>query len=278
MARSERNQVTQLIYIGGYGRSGSTLLEALLTTSPDVVACGETVNALRRPARETVCSCGRQAAECRIWGPVLAPYDQFQKLSHSRLDQALFRVVSAGSAVMVDSSKTAWGEAISPFRLRRLFGDGFQLVHLVRDPRAVAWSRIRGNAQQAKLHGTVPANVPRVCTVGALGWMSANLACELFSRLYPGQYMRVHYGDLARSPQQTLSRIFEKLLPGQAQNFEEINVSDNRHQLFGNGLRVRPISIAEIREDDEWKERLPPANRRWVEVLSAGLRGRYGYS
>jgi hypothetical protein len=36
----------QLVYIGGYGRSGSTLLETLMAASPDVIACGETVGVL----------------------------------------------------------------------------------------------------------------------------------------------------------------------------------------------------------------------------------------
>jgi len=35
--------VPRLIYIGGYGHSGSTLLEYLLAASPEVVACGEGV-------------------------------------------------------------------------------------------------------------------------------------------------------------------------------------------------------------------------------------------
>ena len=38
---SLRAALAKLVYIGGYGRSGSTLLEYLLTTSPEVVACGE---------------------------------------------------------------------------------------------------------------------------------------------------------------------------------------------------------------------------------------------
>lgn len=37
----------KLLYIGGYGHSGSTLLEGLLSTCPQVLACGEIASAAR---------------------------------------------------------------------------------------------------------------------------------------------------------------------------------------------------------------------------------------
>ena len=39
--------MTKLVYIGGYGHSGSTLLEYLLAASPETVACGEVASVLR---------------------------------------------------------------------------------------------------------------------------------------------------------------------------------------------------------------------------------------
>ena len=43
---SRSRTMPRVIYIGGYGHSGSTLLESLLTASPDVIGCGEVVGAL----------------------------------------------------------------------------------------------------------------------------------------------------------------------------------------------------------------------------------------
>jgi hypothetical protein len=45
--------VTKLVYIGGFGQSGTTLFEFLMTTSPDVVACGEIANGFGTPGAET---------------------------------------------------------------------------------------------------------------------------------------------------------------------------------------------------------------------------------
>ena len=65
---SSRTAVAKLVYIGGYGRSGSTLLEYLLTTSPEVVACGEVERHLRRFGRYKICTCGRRLKKCPVWG------------------------------------------------------------------------------------------------------------------------------------------------------------------------------------------------------------------
>lgn len=60
--------MTDLIYNGGYGRSGSTLLESLLTTRPHVPACGEVVSCLRNRI-DRGCTCSKSRKDCEIWGP-----------------------------------------------------------------------------------------------------------------------------------------------------------------------------------------------------------------
>ncbi|HUU24982.1 MAG TPA: hypothetical protein VMW68_05395 [Methyloceanibacter sp.] len=177
--------MAQLVYIGGYGWSGSTLLEMLMTIDPDVVGCGETVGALRPWNIDRRCSCGRGPHECPVWGPLLAAMESRAGWRHEELDAGLRRIVSPGHSMMVDSSNTAWGEALSPFRLRRAFAEDFQLVHLVRDPRAVCWSITKDEIKRADREGG-RAKILRRCFVGATGWITANLACELFGWLYPG--------------------------------------------------------------------------------------------
>ena len=61
--------MTKLVYIGGFGQSGTTLFEYLLTANPDVVACGEIANGFEgRSGRELMCSCGKLTGDCPIWG------------------------------------------------------------------------------------------------------------------------------------------------------------------------------------------------------------------
>jgi hypothetical protein len=90
--------------------------------------------------------------------------------------------------------------------------------------------------------------------------------------------MRIRYEDLVRSPLEMISGLFERLLPGTIQHFDEIGMSDNRHQLFGNRLRRKPLSLADIQEDNEWTYAMPIVCRLLVEVFSVFQRGKYGYS
>ena len=59
-----------------------------------------------------------------------------------------------------------------------------------------------------------PPQDPRLAVLAsAAGWWVANLACESFGRLYPGQYLRLLYEDIASSPREALSALFEAVAP-----------------------------------------------------------------
>lgn len=64
----------QLIYITGSGRSGSTLLDMLLSTHPEIAALGEvhrfSLN-LKRDTNPHRCSCGELLRCCEFWKSVL---------------------------------------------------------------------------------------------------------------------------------------------------------------------------------------------------------------
>ena len=181
-------QVTKLVYIGGYGRSGSTLLEQLMTLRPDVVACGEVARALQRGfKRNRQCTCGRLASECPVWSHFQQEPIKLEGWTHADLAMALLQRCSSHYAVMVDSSKTAWGSVMMPFSLRQRLGGDFRVVHIVRDPRAVCWSTMKRPTKRMWARNTRLARF----LVTLIGWTAANLTCELFAWRYPGQYLRI---------------------------------------------------------------------------------------
>jgi hypothetical protein len=265
--------VTKLVYIGGYGHSGSTLLEYLLAASPEVVACGEVVSVLRERARKGKCTCRRQVKDCPVWGSLLGPSEALDGRSHKDLALALVAQDRGKHTLLVDSSKTAWRSIAVPFRLARALGQDFELVHLVRDPRAVSWSGVK----KASRRGARPLMALR-CASAALGWWIANLACELFGRIYPDRYARLRYEELARTPNEAMRDLFAKLVPGSEWPTEGIGANDNRHQLYGNRMRAANLSLAEVKEDAAWKRDMPGAYRSLVSLLTAPLRWRYGYA
>jgi hypothetical protein len=267
--------VAKLVYIGGYGRSGSTLLEYLLTAQPKVVACGEVERHLRRFGRRKVCTCGRLSKKCPVWKAFRHKSGKLKGWDHAQLDLALLDHVSGDYAVMVDSSKTAWGSLVVPFRLaRRLQGD-FLLVHLVRDPRGVCWSTMRPPSRPKKARRE-QAPATRLLRT-ALGWTHANLACEMFGRLYPDRYLRVRYEDLVQAPLQVIDRILNRVSLKAPLSLDSTETRDNRHQLYGNAMRFKILSLAELKEDVAWKTEMPPTYWGLVAGLTWPLRRRYDY-
>jgi hypothetical protein len=266
-----QGNLTDLIYIGGYGRSGSTLLEYLLTASPKIVACGEVSSALRTPAKKAKkCTCGRPVSACPVWS-------RFQEQrrnawTHQDLTLALLEQVKSEYQILVDSSKTAWGSILMPFKLRRRLKERLRLIHIVRDPRAVCWSAIK----RAKWkEGNEPSFLRSVWVV--LSWSVANLSCEAFGLFYRQQYLRLRYEDLTRHPRQTITGLLRVSSPDHLR-FDNPGICANRHQLHGNRIRVQQLSISDVKEDVAWKKAMPPAHGRLVAALSWCLRRRYGYT
>ena len=263
--------MTELVYIGGYGRSGSTLLESLLATRPDVLACGEVLCCLRKRV-DGPCTCGETRYDCGVWSPFYTVPGRLRGWTHEALALALLGKASGRYNLLIDSSKTAWGALSTPFKLRRTLGRKFHLIHVVRDPRGVCWSNA-GGAWKRRARVKSPA-LRHLKT--SLGWWAANLSCELFGRLYPEQYQRVRYEDLARSHAAILDGLFAKLAPGKPATAAGAQAAINRHQLYGNSARYRDPT-ANIREDVRWKSRMPAAQQTLVAALAWPLRLRYGY-
>lgn len=264
--------MTDLLYIGGYGHSGSTLLESLLATRSNVLACGEVACCLRDRV-ERPCTCGKTRYECEVWSPFYRTRGPLRGWTHETLTLALIDRAPAHYRLLVDSSKTAWGTLTAPFKLRRTLGPRFRLVHVVRNPRGVCWS----TAGRAWKRRAVIANLYLRHLRTALGWWTANLSCELFRRLYPTQYVQVRYEDLARSHETVLQRLFADVLPEESGSGPAGGATPNRHQLYGNQRRYKGFEPSEVSEDIRWKSEMPAGQQAFVSTLTWPLRLRYGY-
>jgi hypothetical protein len=61
----------KVLFIGGIGRSGSTLIEKMLNELPEMFAIGETVHLWERGVRDNqLCGCSKPFHSCSHWGPV----------------------------------------------------------------------------------------------------------------------------------------------------------------------------------------------------------------
>ncbi|WP_246075487.1 sulfotransferase [Nonomuraea terrae] len=286
----------RVIYLGGLGRSGTTLLERLLGELPGVVALGEVVHLWERGViAEELCGCGRPFPACPFWRQVgqrafggwtrghaeriltlrrridrtrrIARIDHPDLAEYARAYRSLYEAV--GAPVVVDSSKHA-----SLACCLVASGVDVRVVHVVRDPRAVAhsWGKLVPRPENGRpMTRWGPART-------ALHWWAQNTALELL----PGRgarVTRIRYEDLVATPGATLGGLAGQLELVQPDlSFIEGHTAwlGPSHTASGNPMRFH-VGRVELQRDDSWRSGLPGGDRRVVAALTWPLRARYGY-
>lgn len=297
----------RIVYVVGKGRSGSTLLDDLIGTVPGVASLGEVRLLWSRGFTDGYrCACGELVAECPVWAAAVADaigstspgalaatealQRRVQSWSHvprllatgpapddRELGAVMGRLYASvadqlGASVLVDSSK--W--PLPPGAFDVVPGFEAWVLHLVRDPRAVAHSyrRRKGGIGQPEL--------PRFGAVHtALSWSARNATAELGRRPVPAErFRRVRYEDLAADPRGTLRSLGEWLGVSDADRafVDDRTVRLGEAHLVGGNPRRLDRGDIEIRADEEWATAQPSAGQRTVQALTAPLRARYGYT
>jgi hypothetical protein len=299
----------KVLFILGTTRCGSTILENVLGSLPGFFAAGEIHMLWRGATRGFRCGCGETIDACPFWAPVLeasgGPSDPAEvyrwQLAAARMlhtprllrgagrpgnpggdlgrYEALLRRLypqiraSSEARVLVDSSKSPAAAAI----LAGLDELDLYVLHLVRDPRGVAYSWARGRPAGADAHGPRDYRPGSVRTTGR--WVSTNLLGDAVRRrLPPERTMLLRYEDFVDQPRAVVASIARFV--GE-QPVERPFVSDRivdldpNHAVSGNRSRFSQGDV-EIRLDDEWR-RAPGGDRLLVSTLAAPWLGRYGY-
>lgn len=290
----------KLLYICGYGRSGSTLFDILLGDQPELFGGGE-IDALTRHVwdKDEYCACGARVRECRFWSAAFAwwqdgddgaaaayrgwqrRFDPIVSVARRRSNSAfrayaeatvrLFRGLraAAGRDVIVDSSKLP-GRG---FALAAMPGIDLHVVHLVRDPRGVAWSLMK-SYRRDESKGLQKEVVPKPAVYTAARWAMVNLASEqLCRRVGAGRSLRVRYEDLVADPAATLRRVGELVGASIGPTAAEFRPG---HQVAGNRLRMLPA--IRLSADEGWRSEMPAGSRKLVSRLLAPMLRRYGYA
>lgn len=315
---SPRNLAEPLpvLFVTGMLRSGTTLLSAALASRPGVVTLGESVVLWRAVAEGRPCSCGTPLRSCEIWGPVLEAVfkehnldvDQMCRvdrlwrqvvrirrirslaqqanmgagaldarvLDYVRVTASLYRAFAeaTGASVVVDASKTpALAAALSASDELAL-----RCIHLVRDPRAVAYSESKEHWSTLQSNLRPPV---RSASRSALTWCAYNASAEWVRHRQRGRvpWTIIRYEDFATQPESSLQELAG--LIGMAQGewpfvgpgVLRLNAT---HEAAGNPNRFdnRDRAIA-LRED--WVTQMGKSARRRVTTVTAPLLRRYGY-
>jgi Sulfotransferase family len=302
----------RVLLITGFGRSGTTLVNRILGSTPGVFAGGEIRFLWERGILEgRHCGCGEPLDACPIWGPALekaathhgdvnarALVAEDAKVTRTRqlplllgsrvvgdqlmrrldaLPDALTAVYRSlqevtGARVIVDSSKPpSFG-----YVLDHLDGIDLRILHLVRDPRAVAYSWTRS---KRLVDGGARTEMQRLSPLeSSLQWDLWNGAAGwLWGR--SERYLRLRYEDFVADPQHAFERIAafvgEPDLQPPFIGPRQVAAA-TVHAVAGNADRMRTGRI-EIRSDDEWERQLPRRTRWLVTALTLPFLVRYRY-
>jgi hypothetical protein len=300
----------KVLYIAGMTRSGTTLLGNLLNELPGFVGVGEVRSYWRARHEARLCGCGATVSECSFWSEVAGWIDHhhgpqpveralFLQNEHIRsLPLQLIRLTRASESdsspaaeyaqllsqlyegiggvsaaeVVVDSSKGPHDAyVISRFTDLDLF-----VIHVVRDPRGVAYSWSRRAWNPDKPDGYFEQ---RRASEVALRWLARNAITEiLLARRLGPRYMRIRYEDLISDPDETIGRISAactaRKLPLPASG-NVISFGRN-HNVSGNPNRLATGPVT-LRRDSEWSERMSRRPMLAATIGAAPLLRRYGY-
>jgi hypothetical protein len=301
--------VARVIYLGGLGRSGTTLVERLLGELPGVCALGEVVHLWQRDIRDDErCGCGARFSACTFWQQVgerafngwhnvdvdrvHALRDSVERTRHiprlASFSEApddvreyagyYGRVYAAaaevsGAEVVVDSSKHS---ALA--HVLRWADVDLRVVHVVRDARGVAYSWTK-RVSRPETDGS--DEMTRYSPGrSALLWNAHNAAFGLLARRGV-PVRRIRYEEFLADPRTELIKLADfagfRLAPDDLSflrpEHADLTVG---HSAAGNPMRFTVGRLA-LRRDDAWVRALPSAQRRLVGAVCGPMLRAYGY-
>ncbi len=298
----------RVLYIGGWGRSGSTLLDRLLGQAEGSFSVGEMRDLwLRGVLENRRCGCGEPFGSCPFWTEVGAEAfggwdaDHARNLHRLRMrydrpwtlpmlsirrpwNPELERYVDAtadvyravrkvsGADVIIDSTKIP----SYAFLLRRIPDVDLRFVHLVRDSRGVVYSwqksveRPDGTSNRDRMirYGAASAGGRYLLYNGSARLLRTARVPYLFSR----------YEDLVDDPRDELRRVLRFAGLPEATDFLEGGTArlQPNHTVDGNPMRFSSGPLV-IRRDDAWRTEMDAGDRRLVTTITGPLLRRYGY-
>jgi Sulfotransferase family len=304
----------RVLFIGGCGRSGSTLLDRMLGELPGFVSTGEVRFIWQRGLVENrLCGCGEPFRECPFWRSVgeeaFGGWDALDAEEVVALDHAanrhryiplllaprlsrsfearlqryvdilgpLYAAIDrvSGGACIVDSTK----DPPFAFLLKRVPTIDLRIVHLVRDSRGVAFSWTKQVRRPEKDEVVRFMDTYHPVEMG-VRWVVYNACFHLFGRLGVPRLM-TRYEEVVASPRREIERMVA--LVGADVDPEAFDFLNGRrvelgvhHTISGNPMRFQRGAV-ELAVDEEWRSRLSPVHRRMVSLFTFPLLVRYGY-
>ena len=287
------NKPIKLIYIVGTGHSGSTLLDLLLGSHSSIESDGEIcafadyfAATSQLTAKQKACTCGVHVDDCDYWQQVKQKLDfgtTYKDLNINTKQQQDFEAKNFQllSAILEVSGKTVFCDSSKQFKRLKSFlnSDLFDvtIVHLVRDGRAVGYSKQKKTAKKADSSERADKS-KNAYFQSLIKWQEYNAKIYRKLNSHPG-YIFLKYEDLVADPRAKLTEILAKV----NLQFEEQQLEFWQkpcHNLSGNRWRKRviPGTPYPIQRDISYLQNIP-LHQWWMSNFQAFSTLRtFGYS
>ncbi|WP_170971069.1 sulfotransferase family protein [Ilyomonas limi] len=227
----------KIIYIAGYSRSGSTILDILLGSHTKIFGTGELFYLFEDWLNGTrTCTCGAVYKDCSFWKDLKLPQglslqgareivqhvenrkyitaltngkiapDIIQK--YTLIQTALYDYIftTSGKDIVVDSSKTSRDMAGRFYALHQYTGFDVYVIHLVKNGLSVVESYVEKGRNWA-LEG-YGKNDRFAAARSSVGWFLGNaIAQRLGAKMPANRYIQIKYEDLVAQPESVLQKI-----------------------------------------------------------------------
>ena len=293
----------KILYIAGFERSGSTIVNRILGQIEGFIACGELRDTWQNGLISNVsCTCGVKFRECETWQKIinqgfgdinqidpqiiitqmkqikaqvlLASEDKIKSRFKEYLTylEKLYLAIhhTTESKVIVDSSKSGWyGYVLKMIPQFKLY-----VVHIIRDPCGVCYSlqkhKLKKNPQ-SQWYNPVHASV---------SWDLKNLAVEYLLNSHNASYLRIRYEDFCVNPKLAI----QSLLKFVQEETRELPFIDDftvqmkkNHLLTGSPSSRSKIGTVKLQLDEQWKQEIKLTDKNLITSLTFPLLKKYGY-
>lgn len=290
-----------VLFVAGMGRSGSTLLGDVLDTFDGVTAVGELHHIWGRGAVENWrCGDGPLFREHPVWQRVVAAVEasdpglsvsaraaRVQRLRRNRRKlvrhpdgpsarayRAEFEVIyktlaqASGAGVLVDTGKVPFHAAI----MQTSRDIDFRVLHLVRDPCAVAFARSRTKPTLGPA-GQVAQMQRFSAVITSLRWLRRRQ--EVASLARGGLFTTLSYEAFCDAPSHAMRTLRDTLsLPFDVADIERLGRGEFTRTpgiaFSGNPNRLAS-TLTRISTDDRWRAHMPWYNKVLVRAVSGAI-------
>jgi hypothetical protein len=302
------NSKIKVLYIAGFERSGSTIVNRVLGQIKGFVAWGELRDIWEHGIIENrPCTCGTSFADCPAWQEIFnKAFDGANKIDPTEMShlqkkarllvlphyfkllkdrvfrqkltvyltnlEKLYQTIqtTTGSKVIVDSTKASWYGYV----LGLLPSIDLYVVHVVRNPKGVCYS-----LQQHKNKGEAPSQWYNPLRA-SLSWNLKNYAVELLLKSQQKPYLRINYEDFVTHPQiavqQILDLLDEKITELPFVSESEVKMSTD-HLVTGSPSSRSETGIVSLKLDEKWKRNMVFRDKLIISGLTFPLLYSYKY-